>query len=214
MSFAKALIEQGFRSDLFLAKDTQDFGFQTLGFGCGNVLVGWSAHCSPDNIYPWGTKNSSYDADSPNDDGPNDVQFVILGDFGTGGGSWIEQAVGGFTVGNAYTLNFSIASEEPGSNSHICAQVSTTSGTCANGTIFDAPATPGDFWQKWEEMSLNFVATNATMIIHFEGEPNAVSLDTGLDDVSIAVVPEPSSLLLLGTGLAGIAGVVRKKLAR
>ncbi len=198
--------------------EAQDFGFQTLGFGCQNVLVGWSAHCSADSIYPWGTKNSSYNANSPVDDGANDQQFVILGDFGTGGGSWIEQSVGGFTPGNTYSLNFWLASEEPGSNSTICVQVSMLSGTCAAGTIFSAPATPGNYWQAWEERSLTFIAAAGTEIIHFEGEPNPISLDTGLDDVSItsssAAVPEPSSLLLLGSGLAGLAGVVRKKLAK
>ena len=26
----------------------------TLGLGCGNTLTDWTAHCSPDNTYPWG----------------------------------------------------------------------------------------------------------------------------------------------------------------
>ena len=42
----------------------------------------------------------------------------------------------------------------------------------------------------------------------FDGGANITSGDTSLS----AVVPEPGSLGLLGTGLIGLAGVVRRKL--
>jgi hypothetical protein len=38
--------------------------------------------------------------------------------------------------------------------------------------------------------------------------------DFAIDDVSIGTVPEPSSLLLLGSGLLGLVGVARRKLGR
>lgn len=187
--------------------DTFSFG-GTLGLGCGNTLTGWVAHCSADLTYPWGLPNSNTYSAGPT---PYGNQWIILGDFG-GDGSWVEQSVSGFTVGARYTLSFALASEfAGGTGSTIC--VSFTAGDCSTGTDFNAPLRGANFWDTWGTDTLAFTATAGTMTIHFEGVPNDVSFDVGLDNVQIlsaGAVPEPASLALLGAGLAGV-GMIRRK---
>ena len=187
--------------------EADTFGSATLGFGCENTLTGWDAQCSPDDTYPWGTNNSAY---GPT---PYGNQFVILGDYGEDG-SWIEQAVSGFNVGDMYTLSFAIASElAGGGGSTIC--VSLTAGDCSTGTNFSAPLRVATYWDTWGTRSLDFIATASTMTIHFEGVPNEIAYDVGLDNVQISGaqgVPEPGTVVLLGAGLLALAGIRGRKL--
>jgi hypothetical protein len=139
-------------------------------------------------------------------------QFVTLGyGFHTDPASaaW-STTITGLTPGSMYELDFMIATE--GETSSQTLGVGFTSGSStASQSFTSGPSENGNYWMTWESEIYNFVATADTATVQFFG---TIKFDIGLDYVrvrEVSPVPVPGTMLLLGSGLAGLAAL-RKKL--
>jgi PEP-CTERM motif len=209
-------------------------GYGMLGFGndptTTPTLAGWSTDAGSYN-FVYDTASAA--AGASGNSGVVALAGIGLTDASPDGGNFIAQdpdfeqgaifqTVSGLTVGQQYTISFSYALAQQ------------TAASDPSTTLMDGPLTAG--WQVtfgsqimntdnltittgqeafsgWKTANLTFTAGDTSQVLSFlSTEPtNGGPPFMLLDGVSIAAVPEPSTVVLMGIGLVGFGAVGLRK---
>jgi PEP-CTERM motif len=167
------------------------------------------------NVALWGPGNGSANGLPATD--PNGGNYVAAdGAFNVGA---ISQTLNGLTVGSPTTISFYFAGvQQFGFDGDTTEQFDVSLGSQTLDTSVLSVVSHG--FSGWQQESLVFTPTSTSEVLSFlaVGTPSGVPPMSLLADVTgsntVSTTPEPGSFMLLGTGIAGISGLVRSRLRK
>jgi hypothetical protein len=190
----------------------QTIDFSLSSFTSGYNFVGNTSTTSPGdyglttNPDTFGNSYASYVAP----DGSSNMMLVD-GNYATPTNPivWLEP-VSGLTADSTYTFTVDVADPDPASGFGCCNPA--VLGLFVNGILVGSTVSVGETPGVWTEWTQTFTAPSSSIDLSIE-DLNTTPGTAG-DDFTLAAVltPEPSNMLLFGTGLLGVALVMRKRL--